>query len=216
MSTPRWPCVIFDLDGTLVDTVPLIVASYQHTFRTHLGHEEDEARIKAWIGQPLIRAFREVDPDLAEDMYATYLAWNLEHSERLLGRFEGVPEMLRALNAAGVHTGIATSKKRSASELALQLTGLADLIPLLVTMEDTSVHKPDPTPLLMARAALHVPDGIPTAYVGDAAVDIQAGQAAGMATVAVTWGAGTREALAAAAPDDTATTVAQLQAILLP
>ena len=50
MSTPRWPCVIFDLDGTLVDTVPLIVASYQHTFRTHLGHEEDEARIKAWIG----------------------------------------------------------------------------------------------------------------------------------------------------------------------
>ena len=67
-----WPTVVFDLDGTLVDTINLIVASYQHAFRTVLGREEDEARIRAWIGQPLLRCFRESSPAHADALFAAY------------------------------------------------------------------------------------------------------------------------------------------------
>ncbi|WP_018157338.1 HAD family hydrolase [Demetria terragena] len=214
-DSPRWPTVIFDLDGTLVDTVPLIVASYQHTFQTHLGRTEDEARIKNWIGQPLIRAFREVDPDLADQMYATYLEWNNAHTEEMIRPFAGAGELLTALAAAGVRVGVATSKRRGQAQRALALTGLDSLIDPTVTLEDTSAHKPDPEPIRLACKAIGALED-ESVYVGDAAVDVLAGQAAGLQTVAVTWGAGTPEALRAAKPTVQVDSMATLGETLLP
>lgn len=214
-TSPRWPAVVFDLDGTLVDTVPLIVASYQHTFRTHFGREEDEVRIRAWIGQPLIRAFREVDPARADELMATYLEWNDAHTEEFIRPFDGAAELLRDLSSAGVHVGVATSKRRGQAERAVTLTGLADLIDLTVTVEDTDRHKPEPEPIALACRRLGV-EPMRAVYVGDATVDLLAGRAAGADTVAVLWGAGTREALDEARPTARAETVDELRRLMLP
>jgi len=214
-NLPRWPVVVFDLDGTLVDTIGLIIASYQHTFTTVLGVHEDEARIRAWIGQPLIRAFREVSPERADELHATYLAWNHANTERLIRRYPDVDSVLARLLAGGVRVGVATSKLREPALTALRLAGLDHHVGVLVTIEDTDRHKPDPQPLLCAAERLGaVPEE--AVYVGDAVVDIQAARNAGMAAIGVTWGAGTWDAVRDAQPDVVVDTVGQLLEALLP
>ena len=211
---PSWSTVVFDLDGTLVDSIGLIVASYQHAFRTVLGHEQDEARIRAWIGQPLIRCFQEASPEHADALFATYTEWNEANTERLLRPYAGVAALLRELTAAGAAVACATSKRAEPAAWALRLTGLTDLVPVLVTMEDTPRHKPDPAPLALAvaRCAGVAADA---AYVGDAVVDLQAARAAGMVGVGVAWGAGERAELEAAGPYAVAGSVGHLRSILL-
>lgn len=218
MTTPTelaWPTVVFDLDGTLVDTIGLIVASYQHAFRTVLGHAEDEARIRAWIGQPLIRAFREVSPEHADELFAVYAAWNEANTERLMRPYAGIDALLRDLTDAGVGIAVATSKRAHPARWALRLCGLTDLVPVVVTMEDTLAHKPSPEPLLLATRKAGGKPGR-AAYVGDAQVDIQAARAAGMTGLGVLWGAGTQAELEAADPHALAPSVADLRALLLP
>jgi pyrophosphatase PpaX len=210
----RWPTVVFDLDGTLVDTINLIVSSYQHAFRSVLGHEEDEARIRAWIGQPLLRCFQEASAPHADALFAAYTAWNEANTERLVRPYAGIAELLADLTAMGAKVAVATSKRRPPAEWALSLTGLTDLVPVLVTMEDTAVHKPDPTPLLLAVARLGGEPGR-AAYIGDAVVDVRAAQAAGMAGIGVLWGAGTEADVRAAGPDAVAPTVAALRSLLV-
>jgi pyrophosphatase PpaX len=213
-STPRWPVVVFDLDGTLVDTIGLILASYQHAFTTVLGRAEDETLIRSWIGQPLIRGFRSLAPEHADELYATYLAWNRANTERLIRRYAGMDVLLADLRSAGVRLAAATSKLRPPAADALRLAGLDAYLDALVTMEDTEAHKPDPAPLLLAAERVGGSVGA-AAYVGDAVVDVRAAQNAGMAAVGVTWGAGTREALVGARPDVVADTVDELRAALL-
>ena len=215
MPTPaRWPVVVFDLDGTLVDTIGLIVASYQHAFTTVLGREEDEAMIRSWIGQPLIRGFRAIDAEHADELLSTYLAWNRANTERLIRRYAGIDTLLADLTAAGVRVAAATSKLRGPAQEAVRLTGLTAYLDVLVTMEDTDAHKPDPAPLLLAVDRLGTGPG-DAVYVGDAVVDVRAARNAGMAAVGVTWGAGTREAVVGSAPDAVADTVDELRAALL-
>lgn len=211
---PRFHTVLFDLDGTLADTIPLIVASYQHAFRTVLGEEIDEARARAWIGRPLLAALLEESPEHGHDLDQTYREWNLANTARLIRRYEGVPEMLEALASAGVRMAVATSKRRQTARLALEGVGIDHLIEVAAALEDTTRHKPEPDPLLHAAASLGS-QPCDCVYVGDATVDVLAARAAGMAAIAVGWGAADREALAATGPDALVDTVADLTAYLL-
>ncbi len=213
--TPRWPVAVFDLDGTLVDTIGLIVASYQHAFQTVLGRQEDEVLIRSWIGQPLARAFRSISPEHADRLCATYLEWNQANTRRLIRRYAGVETMMAALVEAGVGIAVATSKLKGPAETAVRLSGLAGVVDVLVTMEDTDRHKPDPQPLLHALERLGAQPG-QAVYVGDAVVDVQAARNAGMSAIGVTWGAGERDSVVAARPDVVADTVDELTAALLP
>ncbi len=213
-SSARWPVVVFDLDGTLVDTIGLIVASYQHAFSTVLGRQEDETMIRSWIGQPLIRGFRSIDAEHADELLSTYLAWNRANTERLIRRYAGIDTLLADLAGAGVRVAAATSKLREPAQEAVRLTGLAAYLDVLVTMEDTDAHKPDPAPLLLAVDRLGGAPG-DAVYVGDAVVDVRAARNAAMAAVGVTWGAGTTEAVVDAEPDVVAHTVEDLRAALL-
>ena len=212
---PRWPAVIFDLDGTLVDTIPLILASFEHTLGTVLGSPRPEAEVRPWIGRRLGEVFETEYPERAAELEETYVAWNRANAARLIGRFAGIPELLGALAQAQVRTGVATSKRRETTAEALEISGLTDLVDVAATAEDTTAHKPDPAPLLHAAARLSMPVQR-CVYVGDAVVDVQAAQAAGMAAIAVTWGAGIRDSLAAAKPDHLVGTPEELRAILLP
>jgi pyrophosphatase PpaX len=211
---PRFHTVLFDLDGTLADTIPLIVASYQHAFRTVLSQDVDEARARAWIGRPLLPALLEEAPEHGHELDRVYREWNLANTSSLIRRYAGVPELLAALAEAGVRTAVATSKRRETARLALQGVGIDHLVDVVAGLEDTERHKPEPDPLLHAAASLGV-DPRDCAYVGDATVDVLAARAAGMSAVAVTWGAGERSALAATTPDALVDTVPQLAAYLL-
>ena len=123
-------------------------------------------------------------------------------------------DVLADLVAAGARVGVATSKRRSSAQQGMDVLGLSEFVEVLVGMEDTSTHKPDPAPVLLAVERLGgTPDQ--AVYVGDAVVDMLAGQAAGTATVAVTWGAGHPEALAVAHPDAVAVDAVQLRKVLL-
>lgn len=214
MTSPRWSTAVFDLDGTLADTINLIVESYQHAFRTIIGSEEDPDVIRSWIGRPLISAFRDHSPERADDLYETYLAWNADNTERLIRGYDGVREVLGDLRAAGVHVGVATSKRRESAQQAMDILGLSEHVEVLVALEDTERHKPDPTPLLLAldRMSRGSNDAV---YVGDAVVDVLAGKAAGMDTVAVTWGAGVPNALHSVRPSAVVTTADELRTAML-
>ncbi len=214
MPEPRWGTVFFDLDGTLADTIPLIVASYQHAFRAVLGEEVDEVRARAWIGRPLLPALLEESPEHGHALDVAYREWNLAHTSRLIRRYAGVPEMLTALATAGVRTAVVTSKRRETARLALEAVGLSEAIEVVAALEDTAEHKPDPAPLLHGAAVLDE-DPARCAYVGDAVVDVLAAQAAGMTAVAVTWGAGEADALRDADPQTICASVEELTAYLL-
>lgn len=212
--TPRWPVILFDLDGTLADTINLIVTSYQHAFREVVGHEWDEAEIKSWIGKSLINALRDaLGPELGEKAYVSYTTFNEANTERLIKGYEGVPELLGDLTAAGATIGVVTSKRREPAEWAIRLCGLD--IPLLVGHEDVPAHKPDPRPLLRGLDLLGA-DVEHAVYVGDAPVDVVAARNAGMPTVSVTWGAAPRADIEAASPLAICDTVDELRAVLLP
>ena len=210
----RWGVVLFDLDGTLADTIPLIVASYQHAFRTVLAEEVEESRARAWIGRPLLPALLEERPDHGEELDRVYREWNLANTARLIQRYAGVPEMLTALTSAGIRCAVATSKRRETARLALEGVGIEGLVDVVAALEDTTRHKPDPDPLLYAASVLGVPPA-DCVYVGDAVVDVLAAQAAGMAAVAVTWGAGEPAALRATHPVAVIDSVGALTAYLL-
>lgn len=214
MQTARWPVVVFDLDGTLVNTIPLIVASYRHALRAVLDQELDEATIRGWIGRTLVSTFRDVDPDRADELVEAYLDFNLEQMPHLVQPFEGVAELLADLRTAGLVVGVATSKRRHSAELTLASVGLQDAVPLTTTMEDTLTHKPAPEPVLHALDALgRRPDE--AVYIGDAVVDVLAAHAAGTSSVAVTWGAGEPEALRAVTPTALVTSTDELRTVLL-
>ena len=211
MVTVRWPCVVFDLDGTVADTIGLIIASYDHALNNVLGHRPDPRQVRTWIGRTLRATFGEQWPGHVDELVDTYRAWNRANAPRLIAGYPGVPELVADLAAAGITAGIATSKGREAAVETLQLAGVD--LPVTVAMEDTALHKPNPEPILLALERLGCTG--PAVYVGDAVVDIEAARAAGPDSIAVSWGAGDTDALAAAAPTALASTIEELRTLLL-
>lgn len=209
----RWPTVLFDLDGTLANTIPAIIASYTHTWAS-VGRAVTEAEILRSIGRTLQDVFTEEDPEHAEQLEATYIAHNMAHLPELIEAFAGINELLREMIDAGITTGVVTSKRTEAARLSMRCVGLPTDMPLLCSMEDTTAHKPDPTPLLTGARRVNA-DPETTLYVGDAVVDLQAAAAAGMSGVGVTWGAGLPEDLRAQPSVGVVDTVEQLRQIIL-
>lgn len=207
--------VLFDFDGTVGDTIPLIVASYHHAIGTVTGLTAEEHEVRSWIGRPLLPVFEERYPGRAEELIRVYREWNLAHHDDLIEEVEGMARVIEQLDRAGVRTGVVSSKKAETVRLGIRALGLEGRIDVLAGQDETSRHKPDPEPLLYAAAVLGV-EPAECVYVGDAVVDVQAARAAGMAAVAVTWGAGVREVLEEAQPYAVVDDAAALAAVLLP
>jgi pyrophosphatase PpaX len=211
----RRSAVLFDLDGTLIDSGPIIMASMRHASLTVLGHEPDEDRVRAAIGGPgLIAQMRDLDPDRVDELVAVYRAHNEPlHAE--LDAFDDVLELLPVLLERGHRLGIVTAKRRSTVGLAMdRFPVLRELTEVLVGAEDTERHKPDPDPILegVARLGAVASDA---AYVGDSPFDVRAAKAAGVLAVAVTWGGiHGAEALRAEEPDHLISTPEELLDVL--
>ncbi|HKJ13008.1 MAG TPA: HAD-IA family hydrolase [Ornithinimicrobium sp.] len=205
----RWPVVLFDLDGTLADTIDLIVASYRHALRAVLCADLPEPQLRSWIGRPLRATVAETFPDRVDDVeevVRVYREWNLAHHDEMIREFPGVRRLLADLEGSGARLGVVTAKIAQTADLGLRATGLHRRIPVLAGAEATDRHKPDPDPLLHAASTLQV-DPSDCVYVGDSVHDLRAARAAGMSAVGVTWGAGLRHELEAEQPvavvDDT-------------
>ena len=210
----RWPVVLFDLDGTVADSIDLIIASYTHALATVSGDSCPREEMLGWIGRTFEATLAKRDPDRAEELIAAYRAYNEAHIAQAVTAYPGVRDLLADLREAGVVTGVVTAKRRAVAQMTLAAAGLSDVIDLVGGQEDSLTHKPEPGPLLAASASLGV-DVTTACYVGDAVTDLQAAQAAGMAAVAVTWGAGVEADLAACGPDAVCRDVGTLRDVLL-
>lgn len=195
--------VLFDLDGTLVDSAGLILASYRHTMSTHLGQvPPDEAWLRT-IGTPLAAQLRDFarDEAEAEAMLLTYREHNARSHDRLIRSFHGVAETVSWLGERGVRLGIVTSKLRDGTDRGLRACGLEpDWFGAIVTASEPVPHKPDPAPVRLALERLEESPGR-ALFVGDSVWDLRSGRAAGTATAAALWGPCGRADLEAEAPD---------------
>ncbi|MGH7583462.1 MAG: HAD-IA family hydrolase [Gemmatimonadales bacterium] len=194
--------VLFDLDGTLIDSVDLIVDSYLHTFEVHGVPAWTRDEILSGLGTPLRIAFGKIARDAAEiDAWiATYRAYNLAHHDAWVRAYPGTVEMVHQLKAAGRRLGLVTSKNRSGAERGLNLVGLAGTIEVIVGADDVANPKPHPEPVQRALEQLGA-SAATCVFVGDSRHDIHAGRSAGVATAGVTWGPFDRHHLEAALPD---------------
>jgi pyrophosphatase PpaX len=179
-----------------------------------LGVRPTTEEARGWIGQTLHATFSQRYPERAEELVDTYIAWNVAHLSELLQEYPGVEDLLAELSASGSVIGVVTSKRHASAASTLESAGLTGRLPVLVAMEDTALHKPSPEPLLLAlqRQGVRATESV---YIGDAVVDVLAAKAAGMAVIAVTWGAGERAALCAAGPLAVVDTMAELREQLL-
>ena len=214
--------VLFDLDGTLIDTTELILASCRHTFDRHLrgGCPPRDALIATFgrsLPESLIEtAIAEGAPDpraFAAEMLATYRAHNDAHHDALIRPFDGVEPMLHALRASGVRLGVVTSKRERSARRGMARYGLADFFEVGIFHDDTATHKPHPAPLVEAARRLDVAPA-ETIYVGDSVHDVAAGRAAGMRTIAAAWGPFPRADLEAAGPDAVADAPGEVVALV--
>lgn len=199
----RWDAILFDLDGTLADTVGLILRCYRHTMRTHLGAERPDAEWLATIGTPLVdqmRAFARSDSESAA-MVATYVAFQKEVHDAMVWPYPRVPQTLAALAAAGVAMGIVTSKRIAMTRRTLDVCGILDHFEVIITPDEVGRPKPDPEPVLAALERLDIATPGRALFVGDSPFDLAAGRAAGTRTAAASWGPFDRAALVRGAPD---------------
>ena len=194
--------LLFDLDGTLADSISLLLASFHYTFATHRPDATPpDSEWIAGIGTPLITQMRGFvqNEDDAQQMILTYREFQRTHHDEMLREFEGVADTLALLKAQGHPTALVTSKSNDLAHRALTWLHLTDHIDVVVGMESTERHKPDPEPVLHALAALgSTPDN--ALFLGDSPHDIAAGNAAGVTSVAALWGPFSRRVLEQASP----------------
>jgi pyrophosphatase PpaX len=187
MSRVKYPVVLFDLDGTVVDSGAIILASMRHATREVLGTEHTDEELMQAVGGPGLEAQLAVfGPDDVDELVRVYRA----HNEPLHDELEaclGMEDVLGRLHAEGHRLGVVTAKRRATVELAFASVPIAHLFETVVGGDETEKHKPDPEPLLLAAERMGA-DPAQTAYVGDSPFDIAAAKAAGMYSIAVTWG----------------------------
>jgi pyrophosphatase PpaX len=204
--------LLFDLDGTIVDTIDLILASARHATETVLGEALADEVLRHNIGVPLRTQMGEYAPAHVDDLLAAYREHNDRVHDDLIQEFPGTEEALDALSRRGYPMGIVTSKSRAVAQRGVDHFGLGRFFQFVVGFEDTSEHKPGPVPVLEGARRLGVaPERC--VYVGDSPHDIEAGKAAGSITVAAMWGPFPERALAAG-PDFAIARLADLVPLL--
>ena len=183
----RFPVVLFDLDGTVVDSGGIILASMRYATRTVLGREISDEALMAAVGGPgLEHQMRAFGPEHVEELIRVYR----EHNEPLHEELRvcvGMDDVLVALKEQGRKLGIVSAKRRRTVELAFARVEVGHLFDVVVGGDDHERQKPEPDLLLLALERLGA-DPATAAYVGDSPFDMQAAKAAGLYAIGVSWG----------------------------
>ncbi len=174
--------LLFDLDGTILDTTELIVASFIYTFAEGLGQTVTKEEVLQHFGRSLDDQFRVMRPDLGSAeiarLVSLYRLHNHAHHDSMVTVIPGAEQVLRALAAGNVPMGIVTSKRLDMAQRGLELYHLWPLFSCVVHHDSTPEHKPKPGPVLRALEEMQAsaPD---TWYIGDSPYDMRSAKAAG-------------------------------------
>ena len=181
--------ILFDLDGTIIDTYEVILRSMRYTMKTILGEDYSAAQLMKKVGQPLKTQMADYarSEEECDEMLRVYRAYQAQIHDKTVKAFSNTQNTLEALKAAGYLLGIVTSKLHAPALHGLEFCGLEGYFSCLVGADDCSKHKPDPFPVVYGAQLLGV-DVSACIYVGDSPYDIQAGNAAGAITIAALWG----------------------------
>ncbi|MFL6216425.1 MAG: HAD hydrolase-like protein [Blastocatellia bacterium] len=220
MTTPT-RAILFDLDGTLIDTTDLILRCFSHSWQTVYGFEHSRDALIATFGIPLREAMRRLlvqsngnaacydNDDPVERLLMEYRSFNVANHDTIARPFAGARAVVETLRGRGYLIGVVTSKGRDLATRGLTLCAFDGLFDAVVCLEDTNVHKPAPDPILAALDRLQVSSGA-AAYIGDGCHDLVAGRRAGVKTIAALWGPMPRADLECERPDHLAESFADL------
>lgn len=218
ISTP-WRVILFDFDGTLVNTTPLILRSFHATWQKVFGFTMDDADYIKTFGTLLHSALKGLTEqcladgrlcavedlpafvnEKADELLRTYREFNSEWHDQIIEPFAGIDDALQELRGRGYKLGIVSSKLRVGVERGLNLFAMMEWFDVIISADDVENHKPHPEPLLKALERF---DARPqeAIYVGDSIHDIAAGRAAQMTTAAAAWGPFPRKDLEEREPD---------------
>lgn len=207
--------VLFDLDGTLIDSIDLILGSARYAFEGFAGSIPSDAEWLTGVGIPLrtmMRRYADDEPGV-DALIARYREHQAIHHDRLVRCYDGVVDTLAQLRERGHPTALVTSKGDVLARRALRLVGIDGFIDEIVSCDSTERHKPDPEPVLLALTRLGaVPER--AVFIGDSIHDMAAGNAAGVTTIAALWGPFTREELEPSRPSHYMNAIAELPALL--
>ena len=193
--------VLFDLDGTLIDSIGLIVDAMHHAFEGFDGSVPDDSSWMQGIGTPLYNqlALYARSPEELDMLRERYRAYQFIHHDNVIKEYPGTTAVLEHLHARGIVMGIVTSKGDELARRGLELTGLAKYLPVVIGADSVTKHKPEPEPVLLALERLGVAAD-EALMMGDSPHDISSGNAEGVRTVGALWGPFTREQIAVAKP----------------
>ena len=201
MSGRQPHAVLFDLDGTLVDSIGLLVASMEFAFEGRTRRPPVDEWV-AMIGTPLdamLSHWAEGPEDMLS-LRARYREFQIANHDAMTTAYPGAVETVRELHARGFPLAIVTSKLEAGARRSLKYVGIEECFAAVVGIDHTERHKPDPEPVLHALTLL----GTPTSravFIGDSTHDMHAGRAAGVTTAAALWGPYDRAQLESTAPD---------------
>lgn len=206
-------CVLFDLDGTLIDSIPLIRESFRYAAREVLGSEIPDKLLLANVGKPLEEQMEAIDRRKARELVEAYRKYNHLHHDEKVRCYPGIKKLLDKLKRKSVKVGVVTSKSRYLALRGLEVCKIIEHIDSLIAADDVSIHKPFPEPIIRCLENLNcsIDEGI---FIGDSPFDIRAGKDAGLYTIAVPFGPFTIEQLKAESPDEICFSVEDLEGAL--
>lgn len=178
--------LLFDFDGTLLDTNELIIQTFMHVLEEKFPGQYSPQDCIKFIGPSLIETFEQITPNEVDEMIKKYREWNHAHHDELVTEFDGVVPALEKLNELGIRLAIVSTKRRETIERGLDLMGARHLFEFWVGINDVKNVKPHPEPVLLAidKLGVHKDDVI---MIGDNYHDIEAGKNAGVKTAGVSW-----------------------------
>ena len=188
--------ILFDLDGTLVNSLQLILYASQLTHE-YMDLPYDEAYLRSTIGLPIVHTAGKLAGERSEEYLSFYSECCNQHQERLITLYPHIEEILQSLRKQNIALAVVTARRRQSTENILGFLNIATHFQSIICAEDTEKHKPEPEPALLALKQLGIkPEH--AIMVGDSPYDIACGNSAGCKTAAVTWGMGDEETLISA------------------
>ncbi|KQL55710.1 MULTISPECIES: pyrophosphatase PpaX [Bacillaceae] len=178
--------ILFDLDGTLIDTNELIIQSFLHTLEPDYPGRYTRETVLPFIGPSLLETFSSINKEKAATYIETYRTHNHHHHDSLVTIYPGVKEGVKRLHDEGYKLAIVTTKIKETAMMGLKLTGLDDYFDVIIGLDDVTKEKPNPEPIYKALEQLHA-KAEEAIMVGDNSHDILAAKNAGIISVGVGW-----------------------------
>ncbi len=182
----KFKYILFDLDGTLIDTNKLILDSYKYTLKKHLNVNASDEDLLKYFGEPLVYTLQRYSTEKAQEMFETYIEYNEHHHDNCVLPCGEIGSGLARLKELGCIMAIVTSKRRVIATRGLNLFDFKKYFSAIVALEDTEKHKPDASPIIEALKRLNA-DGGQAVMIGDSIYDIECAKNAGIKSILVKW-----------------------------